>query len=85
MLFCDTSQGSKFSNAGVSENDVDLPLYPTDGVIETIQVGQFGNVALDAAAASPMPVEPPVMTATFPCNLPIVVAPDDRLPSSTFS
>src|SRR6266478_4963728 len=48
MLFCDTSQGSKFSNAGVSENDVDLPLYPTDGVVETIQVGQFGNVSLNA-------------------------------------
>src|ERR1700688_577172 len=27
------------------------------------------------AAAKPIPVVPPVMTATFPCNLPIVVTP----------
>src|SRR5271165_5550857 len=48
MPFRDASQGSKFSNTGVSENDVDSPLYPTDGVVETIQVGQFGNVSLNA-------------------------------------
>src|SRR5437016_13368261 len=101
MLFGDTSQGSKFSNPGVGENDIDSPLR-LDGLIESVKVGQFGNVALNAgnvaadcldgrikfllatardedvapsltksfAAASPMPVEPPVMTAVFPSNLP---------------
>src|SRR6478735_5238691 len=29
------------------------------------------------AAANPIPVEPPVMTATFPSNLPMVVTPVD--------
>src|SRR6266852_2955522 len=48
MLFRDASQGSKFSNAGVSENDIEPPLHP-DGLIETIKVGQFGNVSLNAS------------------------------------
>src|SRR5882762_8567705 len=48
MLFRDASQGSKFSNAGVGENDIDPPLHP-DGLIETIKVGQFGNVSLNAS------------------------------------
>src|SRR6266404_3856235 len=47
MLFGDTSQGSKFSNPGVGENDIDPPLG-LDGLIETVKVGQFGNVALNA-------------------------------------
>jgi hypothetical protein len=37
MLFRDASQGSKFSNAGVSENDIDPPLLPDD-LIETIKL-----------------------------------------------
>src|SRR5712671_2282850 len=47
MRFGDTSQGSKFSNPGVSENDIDSPLR-LDGLIESVKVGQFGNVALNA-------------------------------------
>src|SRR6266851_4451651 len=48
MLFCDTSQGSKFSNAGISEDDIDPPLL-ADDLIETIKVGQIGNVSLNAS------------------------------------
>src|SRR6266404_537282 len=47
MLFRNASQGSKFGNAGVRENDIDPPLHP-DGLIETIKVGQLGNVSLNA-------------------------------------
>src|SRR4029077_19163454 len=47
MLFRDAPQGSKFSNAGVSENDIDPPLHP-DGLIETIKVSRFGNISLNA-------------------------------------
>src|SRR4029077_15281236 len=42
------SQGSKFRNTSVSENDVEPPLHP-DGLIETIKVGQIGNVSLNAS------------------------------------
>src|SRR5260221_123092 len=48
MLFCDASQGSKFSKPGVGENDIDSPLR-LDCLIETVKVGQFGNVALNAS------------------------------------
>src|SRR5258705_6339443 len=48
MLLCDRSQGSKFSNAGVGENDTDSPFRLND-LIETIKVGQFGNVSLNAS------------------------------------
>ena len=47
MLFGDASQGSKLSNPGVGENDIDSPLR-LDGLIESVKVGQFGNVALNA-------------------------------------
>src|ERR1700733_3285666 len=47
MLFCDTSQGGKFSNPGVGEYDVDSPLRH-DGLIESVKVGEVGNVALNA-------------------------------------
>src|ERR1700731_3627928 len=48
MLLRDLSQGSKFGDAGVGENDIDSPLR-LDGLIETIKVGQFGNVSLNAS------------------------------------
>src|ERR1700730_4932458 len=48
MLLRDLSQGSKFSDAGVSENHIDSPL-PLDGFVETVKVSQFGNVALNAS------------------------------------
>src|SRR5260370_41445790 len=47
MLFCNTLQGSKFSNPGVGENDIDSTLG-LDGLVEPVKVGQFGNVALNA-------------------------------------
>ena len=101
MLLRDVFQASKFSDTGVSHNDIDSSVRP-HGLVETVQVGQFGNVALDAGNiatdclhgliefllttlsnedvsafcdeelgwANPIPVVPPVMTATLPCNLP---------------
>src|ERR1700731_389423 len=48
MLFGDGPKGNKFSNAGVCENNIDSPLYLSDGLVKTIQVGQFGNVSLNA-------------------------------------
>src|SRR4029077_11084508 len=48
MLFGDSPKGSKFANAGVGENNIDSPLRVRDGLVETIKVGQFGNVSLNA-------------------------------------
>src|SRR5713101_7447538 len=48
MLFGDSPKGNKFANAGVGENNIDSPLRVRDGLVETIKVGQFGNVALNA-------------------------------------
>src|ERR1700720_1147387 len=48
MLFGDSPQGNKFANAGVGENNIDCPLHVSDGLVKTIEVGQFGNVALNS-------------------------------------
>src|ERR1700724_1435448 len=48
MLLGDPSQRGKFSNAGIGENDIDSALC-LDGLVETIEVGEFGNVSLNAA------------------------------------
>ena len=48
MLFGDGAKGNKFANAGVGENDVDSPLLFRNGLVKTIKVGEFGNVALHA-------------------------------------
>src|SRR5258708_15619596 len=48
MLLCDVCQRGKFTNTGVSENNIDSPLHLSDGLVETIKVGQFGNVSLNA-------------------------------------
>jgi len=47
MLLGDLAQRGKFAEAGVGENDIEAPLLP-DCFVETIQIGQFGNVSLDA-------------------------------------
>src|SRR4029077_5358215 len=47
MLFGDGPKGNKFANAGVGENNIDSPLHLSDGLVETIEVGQFGNVSLN--------------------------------------
>src|ERR1700756_1126760 len=48
MLLRNHSQWSKFSDAGVGENDIDAPLR-LYGLVETVKVGQFGNVSLNAS------------------------------------
>src|SRR6266851_1039085 len=48
MLFGDSPKGNKFRNTGVGENNIDVPLYLSDGPVKTIKVGQFGNVSLNA-------------------------------------
>src|ERR1700688_1944047 len=48
MLFGDGSEGNKFANAGVGENNIESPLHLRDSLVETIKVGQFGNVSLNA-------------------------------------
>src|SRR3981081_2498123 len=47
MLLREACQGRKFSNTGVSENDIDSS-FCINGLVETIKVGKFGNVSLDA-------------------------------------
>ena len=49
MFFGDFTKGNKFTNAGVGENDIDSPLHLTDSLVETIQVGQFCDVSLNAS------------------------------------
>src|ERR1700733_1219952 len=53
MLFGDAPKAGKFANAGIGENNIDLPLRLSDGLIKTIKVGQFGNVSLDARDFAP--------------------------------
>src|ERR1700737_477165 len=48
MLFGDFTEGNKFTNAGVGENNIDSPLHHTDCLVETIQVGQFCDAPLNA-------------------------------------
>jgi len=47
MLLRDASQGIEFSDTGVSQNDIDSSLR-LDSLVETIKVGQFGNISLNA-------------------------------------
>jgi hypothetical protein len=48
MLLSDFAERRKFRNAGVGEDDVKFPLC-FDGLIKTIEVGQFGNVSLNTS------------------------------------
>src|SRR5712675_1435647 len=48
MLFGDFTERNKFTNAGVGENNIDSPLHLADCLVETIQVGQFCDVPLNA-------------------------------------
>ena len=48
MLFCHGPKGNKFANAGVGKNNIDSPLHPSDRLVETIKIGQFGNVSLNS-------------------------------------
>jgi hypothetical protein len=48
VLLSDFADRRKFRNACIGEDDVKFPLY-FDGLIKTIEVGQFGNVSLNAS------------------------------------
>src|SRR5260370_28550297 len=48
MLLSDFVERNKFRNAGIGEDDVKFALF-FDGLIQTIEVGQFGNVSLNAS------------------------------------
>src|ERR1700677_2754259 len=48
MIFGDRPEGNKFAPAGVGENNIDLPLRLSNGLVKTIKVGQFGNVSLNS-------------------------------------
>src|ERR1700730_4388388 len=47
MLFGDGPKGNKFGSTSVGENNIDSSLCPTDGLVETIKVSQFGDVPLN--------------------------------------
>src|ERR1700736_2674555 len=47
MLFGDGSKGNKFGSTSIGENNIDSSLCPTDGLVETIKVSQFGDVPLN--------------------------------------
>src|SRR5579863_1819385 len=48
MLFGDDPKGNKFANAGVGENNIDPALHFRDCLIQTIKVGQLGDITLNA-------------------------------------
>ena len=47
MLLRDFAKGSKFGDTGIRENNIDSP-FGRDDLVETIKVGQSGNVSLNA-------------------------------------
>ena len=51
MLLSDFAESSKFSDAGVRENDVKCP-FRFDCLIKTIEIGQSGNVSLNTGDAT---------------------------------
>ncbi len=77
MLFGDTSEGSKFSKAGIGQNNMDSALHLINAVVQTIKVDPSSNVSLNAGyvaataftASSSSFWRRPVMTATLPCSL----------------
>ena len=48
MLFGDFTEGNKFTNARVGENNIYSPLHLADCLVETIKICQFGDVSLNA-------------------------------------
>jgi len=48
MLFGDGPKGNKFANAGIGENNIDSAFHLGNGLVKTIKVGEFSNVALNA-------------------------------------
>jgi hypothetical protein len=41
-------KGANSPNASVGENNIDSPLQLSDGFVETIKIGQLGNVTLNS-------------------------------------
>jgi hypothetical protein len=48
MFLSDFAERRKFRNASIGENHIDSP-FRLNGLIKTIEVGQFGNVSLNAS------------------------------------
>src|SRR5260370_7466788 len=53
MLFSDGPKGNEFANASVGENNIDSAFHLRNGLVKTIKVGEFGNVALNARHIAP--------------------------------
>src|SRR5579872_6544448 len=49
VLLGDASQGRKFGNARICEDDVDPSPRRLDSFVETVEVGEFGNVSLNTS------------------------------------
>src|ERR1700693_959705 len=47
MLFGNGPKGNKLANAGIGENNIEMPLHLRDTLIKTIEVSQFGNISLN--------------------------------------
>jgi hypothetical protein len=54
MFLGDAAQGGKLAEAGIGEDNVDLPPLRLDGFVEPIKISQLGDVALDAGNMSPI-------------------------------
>src|SRR5580700_1141178 len=48
MHFGDGPKWNQFDSAGVGEDNIDSPLHPSDGLVQTIKVSQLGNVSLNS-------------------------------------
>src|SRR6266516_6669702 len=48
MLLGDFTEGNKFTDARVGENNIDSPLHSRDGLVKTIKVSHLGNVSLNS-------------------------------------
>src|ERR1700734_1601786 len=48
MLLRDLTKGNEFSHAGIGKNNIDSPLHLADCLVETIKIGQFRDVSLNA-------------------------------------
>src|ERR1700722_5049587 len=53
MLCRDGPKGNEFSKAGVGENNIDSALHLGNGLVKTIKVREFGNVALNTRHIAP--------------------------------
>src|ERR1700730_1637635 len=47
MLFGDFTEGNKFTDAGVGEDNIDLSLHFADCLVEKVKIGHFGDVSLN--------------------------------------